>query len=260
MQTPQPVQQPDQIHATVLLDRSGSMNSLREQVITGFNTFLAEQRSSITNATALAVSLMQFDGQEPFHVAIDALPAAEVIDLEWADYKPRGSTPLLDAIGRLIETLDHRIADPSHADEEQIICIITDGAENASTDFNAHQIKELIEARTEAGFAFIFLGANQDSFTAAETLGMQRGNTRNFAPSGPGARRVFEEVSGTIAQQRGRTPEERLFQKDELLAARIPEGELLGAEPPGQEPTVRRHRLPELCLAPESSTSSRQEP
>ena len=144
--------------------------------------------------------------------------------------------------------------------ERQRSRIITDGAENASTDFNPHQIKELIEARTEAGFAFIFLGANQDSFTAAETLGMQRGNTRNFAPSGPGARRVFEEVSGTVAQQRGRTPEERLFQKDELLAARIPEGELLGAEPPGQEPTVRRHRLSGLCLAPESSTSSRQEP
>ena len=136
----------------------------------------------------------------------------------------------------------HRIADPSHADEEQIICIITDGAENASTDFNPHQIKELIEARTEASFAFIFLGANQDSFTAAETLGMQRGNTRNFAPSGPGARRVFEEVSGTVAQQRGRTPEERLFQKDELLAARIPEGEILGVEPLGQEPNGRPHR------------------
>jgi uncharacterized protein YegL len=242
MQTPQPVQQPDQIHATVLLDRSGSMNSLREQVITGFNTFLAEQRSGTVDGAALAVSLVQFDGQSAFHVVIDAVPAAEVVDLEWNDYQPRGSTPLFDAIGRLIETLDQRVAEPAHLEEDQIICIITDGAENASTDFSAAEIKELIEARTEAGFAFIFLGANQDSFTAAETLGMQRGNTRNFAPSGPGARRVFEEVSGTVAQQRGRTPEERLFQKDELLAARIPEGEILGVEPLGQEPNGRPHR------------------
>lgn len=227
-------EQPDRIHATVLLDRSGSMSPLREQVVTGFNTFLAEQRSSAAEAAALAVSLVQFDGQAPFHVVIDAVPATEVVDLGWDDYKPRGSTPLLDAIGRLIETLDHRILEPAHVDEDQIICIITDGAENASTDFSAAQIKKLIEDRTRAGFTFIFLGANQDSFTSGKTLGMARGNTRNFAASADGARRVFEEVSGSVADQRRRTKYERHEAKDALLAERIDETETLGGDDPRQ--------------------------
>jgi len=220
----------DHIHASVLLDRSGSMNTMREQVITGFNTFLADQRSGTSDAAALTVSLAQFDGQAPFDVVVDAVPAAEVTELGWDDYRPRGSTPLLDAIGRLVETLDQRIAEPAHADEDQIVCIITDGHENASTDFTAAQIKALIEARTEAGFTFIFLGANQDSFTAGENIGMRRGNTRNFAASGDGAKRVFDEVSSSVAAQRSRSRTERHVRRNELLAERIDESETLGAE------------------------------
>ncbi len=97
--------------------------------------------------------------------------------------------PLLDAIGRLLETLDQRIADPAHVDEDQIICIITDGAENASTDFTPGQITELIEARTKAGFTFMFLGANQTASPPARHSVCNEATPATSRHLGPGARR-----------------------------------------------------------------------
>jgi uncharacterized protein YegL len=222
----------DRIHASVLLDRSGSMSSMREQVITGFNTFVADQRTTASaSAAALSVSLVQFDGQAPFDIVIAAVPALEMRDLEWDDYEPRGSTPLLDAIGRLVEWLDARIASAG-ADEEQTVYIITDGHENASTDFNYRKIRELIEARTAAGWTFLFLGANQDSFEVGRNIGVAKGNTRNFAASGDGASRVFDEMSGSISMQRGRSRQERSERRQSLFDERTSSDEVLGGTTP----------------------------
>jgi Mg-chelatase subunit ChlD len=209
------------LHVSVLIDRSGSMSPLRERVIEGVNGLFAEQRASAADAP-LRVTLVLFDSRAPFDVVIDALPIAEVLDLEWDDFKPRGSTPLLDAIGRLIERLDGR-AD----DEDQLVAIVTDGKENASSDYTSQSVRELIEARTEAGWTFLFLGANQDSFTTAGAMGMRRGNTRNFAASGSGTARAFGEVNSSVSAQRGRSRSERHELRHELLAERTAEDDVL---------------------------------
>lgn len=212
------------LHVSVLIDRSGSMSPLREQVLEGVNNLFDEQRaaSAAGSASALRVTLVQFNTKAPFDVSIDAVPIAEVIDLEWDDFTPRGGTPLLDAVGRLIERLDDR-----SDDEDQLVAIVTDGHENASTDYTLADIHKLIEARTEAGWTFLFLGANQDSFRSAGNMGVRRGNTRNFSSSGRGTARAFSEINSTVSAQRGRSRSQRHAVSNQLLAERTDEDDVL---------------------------------
>ena len=87
---------PTPVNISAVLDRSGSMASISDDVVGGFNTFLAEQRKQERGGR---VTLVQFDGQDPFEVLIDGEDLDSVKDLDSARYIPRGNTPLYDAIG-----------------------------------------------------------------------------------------------------------------------------------------------------------------
>ena len=201
----EPAQQPeagseraDRVHVTVLLDRSGSMGSIREDTIGGFNAFLEDQRKLPGECR---VSLVQFDTADPQEVTVDAVPVAEAPALTPETYCPRGMTPLLDALGTLLERLDEReAADP---DEQQLVAILTDGHENASCQFSGSQILEMVENRKAAGWAFVFLGANIDAFAEAGSLGLGRGSVGEWEHSRRGVRRSFEMMAESAEVYRG---------------------------------------------------------
>ncbi len=203
----------DRVHVAVLLDRSGSMSSIADDTIGGFNTFLAEQRKLTGEAR---ITLVQFDGQDPQQIVADALPVAAITDLNSNIYRPRGNTPLLDSLGVLIGRLDRRVAaDP---DEFQLVAVITDGYENASVRFSRSQIAEMVADRSAAGWAFIFLGANIDSFAEAGAIGMQGAQAADWEHTGIGVRDGFammSESSINYRQTRGRAAKEAI--KDRLM-------------------------------------------
>jgi len=188
----------DRVHVSVLLDRSGSMSSIADDTIGGFNTFVAEQQKLAGEAR---ITLVQFDGQDPQEVVADAVPVAAMTDLDDRTYQPRGNTPLLDALGTLIETIDRRATlDP---DEFQLVAVITDGHENASRRFTRDRIADMAKARSDAGWAFVFLGANIDSFDEARSMGMQRGQAADWEHTGAGVRDGFDMLSASSAMLRG---------------------------------------------------------
>jgi Mg-chelatase subunit ChlD len=203
----------DRVHVAVLLDRSGSMSSIADDTIGGFNTFVAQQREL---AGDCRITLVQFDGQDPQDVVADAVPAAELVDLDAHTYQPRGATPLLDALGTLIETIDRRTTgDP---DEFQLVAVITDGHENASERFTRDRIADMVKARSDAGWAFVFLGANIDSFGEAHTMGMRRGQAADWEHTGDGVRDGFDMLSASSAMVRGAAGREAKYaMKDRLL-------------------------------------------
>ena len=207
------------------------MRSLRPTVIDALNRFVDDQRAVADEGARLAFSLVQFDTNQRFEVVIDAVPVVEVRELTLDDYRPRGGKPLLDAVGRLIETLDQRVA--RTPDEDQIVFIVTDGLENASTDFDLDDIGRLIDARDEAGWTFLYLGANHDSFEVAHHMGVGAGNTRNFAGSDQGAAEAFAEVSASVRAQRGRDRGEREQRRGALFDERSSRDDLLGGRKPG---------------------------
>ena len=113
---------------------------------------------------------MQFDGQDPQEVVLDAAPIAGPPTSMPTRTDPEAQ-PLLDAVGAVVDRIDARVAaDP---DEFQLVAIITDGYENASQRRTGEEIRELVRSRSDDGWAFVFLGANVDAFDEARKLGLE---------------------------------------------------------------------------------------
>ena len=192
-----------------LLDRSGSMSALTQDVIGGFNTFVTDQAQEPGRAH---LTLVQFDSHAPFEVIHDAARIEEVPLLTTETYSPRGMTPLLDAIGRLIEHADQRIGARSLADrtaEDQLVVIFSDGLENASRTYSRAKVAELISSRQEAGWEFVFMGANQDSYLEAGRIGFSEDSISNFEASAVGTSTAFQSISRATKEYRGKTRIER---------------------------------------------------
>jgi Mg-chelatase subunit ChlD len=198
--TPTPI-----VHLYVLLDRSGSMASMADDVIGGFNTLLAEQQGDGADAR---MTLVQFDTEEPHHVIADAVPIAEMIPLTARTFVPRGGTPLLDATGLLLTRAIHRaeeLRELGQPAEQIVIATITDGHENQSTEHTLATIRQLVEQRTAAGWTFVFLGAGLDAYGDSVGMGIDQRSIQAFAPDGTGAQAAFTNLSGSAKALRAKT-------------------------------------------------------
>lgn len=187
----------DQSHITVILDRTGSMMEIRDDVIGGFNAFLAEQQAASTPAT---FTLVQFDSQDPYEVLHHDRPIAEVTPLTPEQYLPRASTPLYDAMGRGILDLESRIAKQPEAERPSriIFVVVTDGAENASREFDRAAITKLVDARKAAGWDFVFLSADMEAFHDAGAVGIDYSSRLAFQKSSRGNDAAWAAASSKI--------------------------------------------------------------
>lgn len=158
----------------VVLDRSGSMASLADDTVGGMNTFFKEQREAAGKAN---LTLFQFDHE--YLETHQGVPIQDVPDLILGEtYNPRGSTALLDAVGRAITTVRERITKSDTKPDHVIFVIQTDGYENSSSEYNRDQIKDLIsQQEKESDWNFMFMGANEDAFQQAGGMGIRTANT-----------------------------------------------------------------------------------
>jgi len=122
----------DYTHISIILDRTGSMETIRDDTIGGFNTFLNDQKKQPGIAT---MTLVQFDTVDPYEIIHKFKPIQEVPELTHETYIPRASTPLLDAMGRGINDIEKSLAELSEEERPSkvVVVVITDGMENAST-------------------------------------------------------------------------------------------------------------------------------
>jgi len=184
----------------IILDRSGSMDSVRADTIGGFNSFLADQKKLGDQAF---LTLVQFDDQ--YEKLYEGRPLADAPPLDDQTFKPRGSTALLDAIGRTIHEQGARFSKaPEHLKPSQVIvAIMTDGFENASHEFDRAQVFGLIsQQRDQWGWVFYFLGANQDAIAEAGRLGLAAGQALNYAATSRGTAAVMRSLSKGVAHSR----------------------------------------------------------
>lgn len=163
-----------------LIDRSGSMHGSEDDTIGGFNAFLEKERAKKLPTN---VSTILFDHQ--YEVLYKRKSIEDVGKLTRDDYYVRGSTALLDAIGRTITTMDREI------DNKALFVIMTDGRENASVEFSKSQIKNMIESHS---WEFIFIGADIDSYSEAGQIGIRRSNVANYRKS----RKGFEDAYSSV--------------------------------------------------------------
>ena len=163
------------VEIVVVVDRSGSMESIRDDAIGGFNSFLNEQKAVKGKAN---LTLVMFDDQ--YEVVYDSVDIQDVQPMTRETLVPRGSTALNDAIGKSLANLE--VKNPKKA----IIVILTDGAENSSKEWTGAKVKEKVEAAQTKGWEIVFLAANIDAAATAGTYGMAQGSARGFAPNAAG--------------------------------------------------------------------------
>lgn len=181
----------------LILDRSGSMGGREDDVVNGVNAFIADQKKLPDPAT---VVLVRFDSEEIERFR-PAQPLAGLIPLSREDFKPRGGTPLLDAIGK---TMDDLQKDWDAGDFDRgVMVIVTDGQENASRTYTKPMIKERISAAQESGlWAIIYLGANVDAFAEASQMGIAASNTANYANTSVGTISAYANLSASTTSVR----------------------------------------------------------
>ena len=211
----------DPAHIWFLLDRSGSMGAMFEDVVLGLQEFVREQRLADPLAQ---LTLVQFDSEDPGDVILDAKVLAEVDEVRATKrFEPRAATPLYDALAAIIGRADKHVAN-GNDDADQLMVIFTDGMENASTDCNRTKAFDLIKERRERGWTFAFMGANQDAFEAGESIGVARGSTRAWDASGPGVRRALGFVSQKSSDHLRSTRPQRRQKKDDFFEDESPDG------------------------------------
>ena len=153
-----------------ILDRSGSMAGLEGDTVGGFNAMLEQQKAQPGKCW---VSTVLFDHEST--VLHDRIPLEQVEPMTRADYRVRGSTALLDAVGGAIRHISniHKYARPEDVPENTLFIITTDGFENASRRYEADTVRQMIRRQKELyGWEFIFLGANIDAVTTARRFGI----------------------------------------------------------------------------------------
>lgn len=169
----------DYSEIVVLLDRSGSMQSAKDDHEGGLRSFVEDQKQLEGD---VRFTLVQFDSQGPCEIVYDGVPIAEVGEIKLT---PRGGTPLLDAIGLATSHVEKRL--DGKKPDQVIVMVITDGEENSSREWTRERIKGRIEELEKREWKFLYLGANVDAFSEAGGLGIARTSAMNFNAASPRA-------------------------------------------------------------------------
>ena len=175
-----------------ILDKSGSMASLKDDTIGGFNSLIKKQKDE--EGECLVTTVLFNSNIEILH---NRVPLKDVKDITTKDYQAMGCTALLDAIGVSIDKIknEHANTPKEKRPDKVLFAIITDGAENSSREYNIKQVKSLVNTCQELlGWEFIFLGANIDAIETASQFGIRSSRAANFTCDKVGTKLNFDAV------------------------------------------------------------------
>ena len=189
------------------LDRSGSMYSCINDTIGGFNHFIESQKKDNPQGN---MNLFLFDNE--FENIYESKNIQKVEKLSSSTYTPRGSTSLLDAIGKTIKKAEK--------DENPMIVILTDGEENTSKTYTLAHVKDLIQMKESIGWKFVFLGANQDAIQIGGLMGIPEASAMTFNQEN--TKEAFEGLSAAIGRQTSGQEEHVTFTGLERAASQGP--------------------------------------
>lgn len=183
----------------IVLDKSGSMLSIKDDVIGGFNSFLEEQKKLPGECN---LTMVLFDSQYEIR---SSRPISDIKPLTNETYVPGGWTALLDAVGKAVYETGCRLSalDESQRPDKVMVVVITDGHENDSIEYKLEAIREMVEhQQTKYSWKFMFLGANIDSFAEANNLGIIQDCAYNFRQTSDGTRSMYSGLSAACSSYR----------------------------------------------------------
>ncbi|MBP7175148.1 MAG: VWA domain-containing protein [Thermoclostridium sp.] len=183
-----------------ILDRSGSMSGLETDTIGGYNALLRKQKEEPGEAI---ITTVLFDDQ--YELLHDRVNLRGVRPITHDEYYVRGTTALLDAVGKTINKIGNAL---KHTREEErpehvMFVITTDGLENASHEFNSEKVKQMIEhQKSKYSWEFIFLGANIDAVETAAKVGISKDMAVNYHADSQGTMLNYETVCAAVSNVR----------------------------------------------------------
>ena len=182
-----------------ILDKSGSMAGLESDTIGGFNGMIEKQKKE--EGEAFVTTILFSNDSTTIHDRIDLKNVPKMTEKE---YFVGGCTALIDAIGLAIEHIRsiHKYIREEDRPEHTVFAITTDGYENASHKYSSDQVKKMIGQQKEAGWEFLFLGANIDAVETAKSFGIEEDHSVNFLADETGIRYSQAMVCDAISLKR----------------------------------------------------------
>jgi len=189
-------------HLGIVVDRSGSMRSMRAELVDGLNVFMDEQKkTSDEQSRPTRVTVLDFDNK--IETVVDDVAIDQVPTFDSSHFVPRGMTALLDGIGQMITTLSARVPTGKlSAETAPVIVILTDGQENASQEFSRSTLFDLITAKRELGWKFTFMGANQDAIAVGQSYGLSGGSCMTYAATGRTQSNAWHSAAAQVSRTR----------------------------------------------------------
>lgn len=183
-----------------VIARSGWMDAVRNDPKCGFNLFLRAQKDAPGEAR---LSLALFDSE--YDLILDGAPIQDIPELPAETYVPRGSTALLDAVGKSINHMATRLSRAAEIPAKVVFCILTDGEENASQEFTRDQLFERItRQKINNGWEFVFLAANHDAFASGASICIAPSDNIKFQATVVGLAGAYQRMSDEILRHRSK--------------------------------------------------------
>ncbi len=187
-----------------ILDRSGSMSGLESDTIGGFNAMMEKQKKEPGGAY---ITTVLFDDE--YELLHDRISLKGVNPISNKEYYVRGTTALLDAIGKTINKIINVQKNTVETEQaENVMFIITtDGMENSSREYSYEKIQQMINhQKNKYGWEFIFLGANIDAISTAERFGIGEDRASNFVSDSEGTLLNYKVINEVVSQKRANRP------------------------------------------------------
>lgn len=186
-------------HIGFIIDESKSMEPNREAVVAGYNEFVSTMiREGADGAlTRCTVAFFdQYGDDERVRIKRDGVPLSELHELTVNDYRPRGNTPLNDAVSHIVGHVGKRLGEG----DQVMLVIMTDGEENVS-ETSTEDVRKLVSSKEAAGWEFLYLGANVNAFAEAQKIGLsgKKGSYAGFAASAQGTSNALRSAGNRSA-------------------------------------------------------------
>lgn len=190
----------DYEHVSILLDRSGSMQQIKNDVIGGFNQFIEDQKKV---PGEMSLTLLSFASNGDTSLMYDTVKLPDIKPLTDDSYRPAGMTALNDSFVQLINMTGNKLGElteEERPDKVLIVCI-TDGEENNSIEHSTETLKQIITHQKEKyNWEFVYIGANQDSFAEAEKRGIKK--SANYNADADGTKAMYASLSASNVRYR----------------------------------------------------------
>jgi hypothetical protein len=189
-------------HISILIDRSGSMANIWDDAVGGVENLIRDNKK-LSEKCTLSLSVFDSVYDEIFKFRdLQLVPECPLSEIA-----PRGSTALLDALGRMINDTGVVLKNLKEEDRPSkiVVFVQTDGHENWSKEFSKAKIKEMISRQRDTyNWEFIFLGAGEDAIAnQAQDFGIYGATTASFSHAKTSD--VYASVSDKLMSYRGMT-------------------------------------------------------